>query len=209
MATLLYITVSPRGDHSISRQLGTAAVQAWKKKNPGGRVIERDLSKTALTFVDLDWIAGAYTPPEHHNPSHKKALAISDELISEVSEADEIILATPMFNFAIPAALKAWIDHVVRAGKTFRYTAEGRPEGLLAGKNKKVTAIITSGGKYVDGSALAALDHESPYLRLIFGFIGITDVQFVQAGGTAEVIQGRVSPEQFLSPYLKEITAAV
>jgi len=209
MATLLYITVSPRGNHSISRQLGNAAVEAWKKKNPTGQVIERDLSKTALTFVDLDWIGGAFAPPEYHTENHKKALAISDELVSELVEADEIILATSMFNFTIPASLKAWIDHVVRAGKTFRYNAEGRPEGLLAGKNKKVLAIIASGGAYSERSGMTALDHESPYLRFILGFMGITDVRFVQAGGTGEVMQGRKSADEFLAPHLKDVAAAI
>jgi FMN-dependent NADH-azoreductase len=209
MATLLHINVSPRGNYSISRQLGNAAVQAWKERNPGGRVIERDLANTALTFVDLDWIAGAFSPPEHHNESHKKALALSDELVSEVVEADEIVLATPMYNFAVPAALKAWVDHVVRAGKTFRYSSAGGPEGLLAGENKKVLAIIASAGSYAEGSALSALDYEVPYLRFIFGFIGITDVRFVQAGGTAALQQGTVSTEEFLSPHLQEIASTI
>jgi FMN-dependent NADH-azoreductase len=209
MATLLHINVSPRGNYSISRQLGKAAVQAWKERNPGGRLIERDLANTALTFVDLDWIAGAFSPAERHNENHRRALALSDELVSEVVEADEIILATPMYNFAVPAALKAWVDHVVRAGKTFRYTAAGTPEGLLAGKNKKVLAIIASGGSYAEGSGLSALDHEVPYLRFIFGFMGVTDVRFVQAGGTGAILQGRVSAEEFLSPHLKEIASAI
>ena len=209
MPTLLHINVSPRGSYSISRRLGQAAVQAWKEKNPGGQVIERDLAKTALTFVDLDWIAGAFSPQEIHKETHKKALALSDELVSEPVEADEIILATPMYNFAVPAALKAWVDHVVRAGKTFRYSGVGTPEGLLAGKNKTVLAIIASGGSYVDGSGLTALDHEVPYLRFIFGFMGISDVRFVQAGGTGAVVQGRVSAEEFLSPHLKEIASAI
>jgi FMN-dependent NADH-azoreductase len=171
--------------------------------------MERDLSKTALTFVDLDWIGGAFAPPEYHTESNKKALAISDELVSELVEADEIILATPMFNFAIPAALKAWVDHVVRAGKTFRYNAEGRPEGLLAGKNKRALVIIASGGSYVEGSGMTSLDHESPYLRFIFGFMGITDVRFVPAGGTEEVMQGRKSADEFLAPHLKEVAASI
>ena len=209
MATLLHINVSPRGNYSISRQLGNAAVQAWKERNPGGRVIERDLAKTPLTFVDLDWIAGAFASPEQHNESHKRALALSDELISEVLEADEIILASPMYNFAVPAALKAWVDHVVRAGKTFRYTAAGKPEGLLAGKNKKVLAIVASGGSYSESSGLSALDHEVPYLRFIFSFIGVTDMRFVQAGGTGAIVQGRVSAEEFLSPHLKEVVSAI
>ena len=207
MPTLLHISVSPRGSHSISRRLSDAAVAAWKERNPGGRVIERDLAKTHLTFVDLNWIAGAYAPPEQHTESHKKALALSDELIAELAKADEIILGTPMYNFAIPAALKAWVDHVVRAGKTFSY-ASGTPEGLFAGKNKKLLAIVASGGSYVEGSALTALDHEVPYLRLIFSFIGITDVRFIQAGGTAGVAQGRFSAEKYLEPYLNEIAAS-
>ncbi len=158
MPTLLHINVSPRGNYSISRQLGAAAVQAWQKSNPGGRVIERDLAKSPLTFIDLDWIAGAFS-------------ALSDQLVSEVVEADEIVLATPMYNFAVPAALKAWVDHVVRAGKTFHYTTAGKPEGLLAGKDKKVLAIIASGANYAEGSGLTALDYEVPYLRFIFGFM--------------------------------------
>ncbi len=204
MPTLLHINVSPRGNYSISRQLGAAAVQAWQKSNPGGRVIERDLAKSPLTFIDLDWM-----PPEHHNQSHKKALALSDQLVSEVVEADEIVLATPMYNFAVPAALKAWVDHVVRAGKTFHYTTAGKPEGLLAGKDKKVLAIIASGANYAEGSGLTALDYEVPYLRFIFGFMGITNVRFIQAGGTRNVMQGRISAEEFLAPYLKEIAFAV
>src|SRR5579864_6328776 len=100
---------------------------------------------------------GAFSPPETHSQAHKRALAISDELISELLQADELILDTPMYNHAVPAVLKAWIDHVVRAGKTFRYTSAG-PEGLLAGKNIKAVVIIASGGKYTGDPRMAALD---------------------------------------------------
>jgi FMN-dependent NADH-azoreductase len=199
MPTLLHISVSPRGNHSISRRLSEAAVEAWKRRNPGGRVIERDLAKTSLSFVDAEWIAGAFSPSGNHSESQRKALAISDRLISELVEADEIILGTPMYNLSVPAALKAWIDHVVRAGKTFRYTAAGTPEGLLVGK--KVVAIIASGGNYSEESGVPA------YLRLIFGFIGIADVRFIRAGGTATVMQGRTSLDQFLASRLSEIAA--
>ena len=205
MSTLLHISVSPRGKDSITRRLGDAAVEAWKANNPGGRVIERDLAKTPLTFVDVDWIAGAFSPPEYHTENHKKALALSNELVSELLEADDIILATPMYNFAVPAALKAWIDHVVRAGKTFRDSASGTPEGLLVGQHKKVLVIIASGGSYPEGSTMAALNYEIPYLRFILAYMGITDVRFIHAGGTASVMQGRISPEEFLAPYLNEI----
>ena len=118
MPTLLHLHASPRGDFSISRQLSTAAVAAWKEKHPGGKVVERDLTKTDITFVDLDWIIGASSRPDHLTDSHKSALAISDTLIAELLEADEIVIGTPMYNFAVPAVVKAWIDHVVRNGKT-------------------------------------------------------------------------------------------
>lgn len=209
MATLLHISVSPRGKDSISRRLGDSAVEAWKANNPRGRAIERDLARTPLNFVDVDWIAGAFSPPESHTENHKKALALSNELVSELLESDEIILSTPMFNFAVPAALKAWIDHVVRAGKTFRYKVDGTPEGLLAGQNKKVLVIVASGGSYPEGSPMAALNYEIPYLRFILGFMGLTDVRFIHAGGTAGVRQGRISTEEFVSPYLEEIAAAI
>ena len=138
MPTLLHLTVSPRGNQSISRRLSDAAVEAWKESNPEGRIVQRDLAKTPLTFVDLDWIAGAFSPPEYHTEKHKKALALSNELVSELLEADEIILGTPMYNFSVPAALKAWIDHVVRAGKTFRYTSAGAPKACSPDRKKGV-----------------------------------------------------------------------
>ena len=208
MPQLLHINVSPRGDYSISRQLSAAAVKEWKAKNPEGGILERDLTTTPLTFVDLDWIMGAFSAPEQHTEAHKKALAMSDELIAELVAADEIIIGTPMYNFAIPAALKAWIDHVVRAGKTFRYNASG-VDGLLAAGRKKVVVIVASAGAYDDASGATALDHEVPYLRYILGFMGLTDVTFVRAGGTLRVVQKQISTESFLEPFLNQVAAAV
>jgi len=206
MPTLLHLDVSPRGDYSISRQLSRVGVAAWKSKNPGGKVIERDLTKTDMTFVDLDWIMGAFSTPDQHTDRHKSALAISDKLIAELLEADEIIIGTPMYNFAVPALLKAWIDHVVRAGKTFQYGASG-PEGLANGR--KVVVTVASGGTYEKGSPTESYNHEIPYLRTILGFIGITDVTFVHAGGTIAVLQGKISAEEFLAPLLEQIKAAI
>jgi FMN-dependent NADH-azoreductase len=206
MSTLLHLDASPRADYSVSRQLSTAAVRAWKSKNPTGIVVERDLTKTALTFVDMEWIVGAFTAPDQHTDGNKRALAISDELVAEVLAADEIIIGTPMYNFAIPAALKAWIDHIVRAGKTFQYTATG-VDGLA--KGKKVVVAVASGGVYDEASGMAAYNYEIPYLRHIFGFIGISDVTFVQAGGTMSVAQGKVSAEEFIAPFVAQIEAAV
>jgi FMN-dependent NADH-azoreductase len=206
MPTLLHLDASPRGDYSISRQLSAAAVAAWKDKHPGGKVIVRDLTKTKMTFVDLDWIMGAFSPPDQVTDDHKNALAISDTLIAELLEADEIVMGTPMYNFTIPAVVKAWIDHVVRAGKTFNYGSSG-PEGLAKGRKMLVT--VASGGSYDKASGMESYNYETPYLRQILGFIGITDLTFVHAGGTMRVVQGQISAEEFLAPWLKQIRAAV
>ena len=206
MPTLLHIDVSPRGPYSTSKQLSAAAVDAWKAKNPSGKVIERDLATTPLTFVDIQWIMGAYTPEDQRAPEHKNALALSDELIAELLSADEIVIGTPMYNFAVPAAFKAWIDHVVRVGLTFKYGETG-PVGLVP--DKKLVVIVASGGNYDSSSQLAFLNHEVPYLKTIFGFIGITDVTFVQAGGTMAVTQQKVTAEAFNAPYVEQLTAAV
>jgi FMN-dependent NADH-azoreductase len=206
MPTLLHLDASPRGDYSISRQLSAAAVAAWKDKHPGGKVIVRDLTKTKMTFVDLDWIMGAFSPPDQVTDDHKNALAISDTLIAELLEADEIVLGTPMYNFTVPAVVKAWIDHVVRAGKTFNYGSSG-PEGLAKGRKMLVT--VASGGSYDKASGMEAYNYETPYLRQILGFIGITDLTFVHAGGTMRVVQGQISAEEFLAPWLKQVRAAV
>jgi FMN-dependent NADH-azoreductase len=206
MPTLLHIDASPRGAYSISRQLSAAFADAWKAKHADGHVITRDLVETDLTFVDLAWIAGAYSDPAQHTPEQKQALAISDELTAELLQADEIVLATPMYNFAIPAAVKAWIDHVVRVGVTFKLDETGY-HGLATGK--KATLLVASGGVYAPGSPAEGYNQETPYLKAILGFIGITDVNVILAGGTTAVIQGKVSADEFLKPFLEQVQAAV
>jgi FMN-dependent NADH-azoreductase len=204
MPTLLHIDASPRGPYSISRQLSAAFVDAWKAKHPDGKVIERDLVKTDLTFVDLNWIAGAYSDPAAHTPEQQQALALSDELTGELFEADEIVLGTPMYNFAIPAAVKAWIDHIVRVNVTFKVDETGY-HGLALGK--KATLLVASGGAYTPGSPAEGYNQETPYLKAIFGFIGITDVNVVLAGGTTGVMQGKISAEEFLKPFVEQVKA--
>ena len=206
MPTLLHIDVSARGDYSISRQLSKAYAEAWQTKNAGGKVIYRDLNTTELTFVDMDWISGAYISPDQHTPEHKKAIELSDVLIAELFEADEIVIGTPMYNFAVPARLKAWIDHVARVNKTFKYGANGI-EGLAGGR--KATFLIASGGNYAPGSPAERLNNESPYLQTFFGFLGITETKAIFAGSTAEIMQGKTTQEQYLPPHIQEVQAAV
>jgi FMN-dependent NADH-azoreductase len=120
--------------------------------------------------------------PGDLNGRQKQAVALSDELIAELEVADTIVLAVPMYNFSIPSTLKAWIDHVARRGRTFRYTEKG-PEGLL--KNKKVFVLVARGGVYSKGTPYAAFDFQEPYLRTVLGFLGMTDVTFVHFEGLA------------------------
>jgi len=145
MPSLLAIEVSPRYAHSTSRKLTSVFIESWRAAHPGGTVVTRDLMKTNLPFVDMPWIGGAFTPPEQHSPESKAAIKISDELVAELKAADRIVLGTPMYNFSIPAILKAYIDHIVRVGVTVQDNV-----GLLTGK--KATIIMATGGDFTPGS---------------------------------------------------------
>ena len=206
MPTLLQIDVSPRGDYSVSRKLSAAFAEAWKAKNGGGKVIHRDLTKTDLTFVDMNWIAGAYSTPDQHTPEHKQALKLSNELIGELMEADQIVLGTPMYNFGVPASLKAWIDHIVRIGVTFSRDEQGY-HGLVQGK--KAAFLVAAGGNYAPGSPAETYNVETPYLKALFGFLGVTDTKVVVAGSTTDILLGKTSMEEYLQPHLAEVRAAV
>jgi FMN-dependent NADH-azoreductase len=206
MASLLKIDVSPRGEHSISRRLSAQFAEKWTEKHPGGKLVTRDLAKTDLPFVELPWIVGAYSDPSGHNEAQKAALQIGNTLIAELKAADEFLLATPMYNFNLPARLKAYIDHIVRSGLTFKANADGSYTGLLTGK--KATVIIASAGDYRPGMPAEGYDAEKPYLRAIFGFIGVTDVKFIQAGSTWKVDRGVQKVDEFLAPLLGEVAAA-
>ncbi len=206
MATLLHVDVSIRGNDSVSRRLSAAFVEQWKQKHPDGKVVERDLMKTDLPFIDMPWVNAAYVTPDQHTPEQKEALRISDHLSDELLAVDEIVIGTPMYNFAVPAALKAWIDLVIRHGKTFTIGANGY-QGLATGK--KATFIIASGGDYASGAPAEKYNQETPYLKGIFGFIGITDIEVVQAGGTTAVAQGKVPMDEFVKPYVEKVQAVV
>jgi FMN-dependent NADH-azoreductase len=202
MATLLKIDSSPMGEHSISRKLTGEFSASWQKAHPGGTVTSRDLTTTNLPPVDAVWAVAAHTPDEARTPEQRKALAISDALLAELQQADEYVIGVPMHNFSIPSTLKLWIDQVVRVGKTFAYGAGGA-KGLLTGK--KATLLVASGGVYEDGTALAALNFLTPYLRTVFGFIGVTNVTIIAAEGTAQLRSGQVDPQAFLAPSIEKV----
>ena len=202
MTSLLAIEVSPRFDYSVSRKLTAQFIEKWKADHPGASVVTRDLAKTPLPFVDLPWIGGAFTPAEQHSPEMKAALKISDHLIAELQAADHIVIGTPMYNFSIPAALKAYIDHVVRVGVTF----SSDYKGLLTGK--KATCILVSGGNYAPGTPFEPYNVAASYLRQILGFIGITDVNVVLAGQTTAIDQGKTTMDEFVGQFDQDIAAA-
>jgi FMN-dependent NADH-azoreductase len=204
MATLLKIDSSPMGERSVSRKLTAEFAKTWLKAHPGGTIISRDLTTLQIPVVDGAWAAAAHTPEGALSKEQKEALAVSELLIADLQKADEYVVGVPMHNFSVPSTLKLWVDQVVRAGKTFAYTAAG-PNGLLSGK--KATLLIASGGVYDRGSAAEAMNFVTPYLRTIFGFMGVTDVNIIAAGGTQKLMTGEVDPQTFLAPSLEKVHA--
>jgi FMN-dependent NADH-azoreductase len=201
---LLQLDSSPMGDHSISRSLSRHFSQKWLERNPSSGVIIRDLAKTNIPPVTAAWITAAYTDEQTRTPEQKQLLSLSDQLVSELQTADEYVFGVPMHNFSIPATLKLWIDQISRVGKTFAYP-DGKPVGLL--KGKKATLILASGGVYSPGTAMESFNHVEPYLRSVLGFLGVTDLTFLAAGGTAALRFGQIDRNAFLQPHLDSIEA--
>lgn len=167
--TILQIDVSPRGADSVTRKLAQNVVERLAPDT----IIMRDLTRS-LPHLDSDWIGANFTPANDHTAEQRALLRISDTLVDELRRADTIVIGLPVWNFGIPAALKAWVDLVARAGETFRYTKDG-PQGLLTGKRASIA--LASGGTAVDSE----IDFATPYMRHVLGFIGITDVSVVAA----------------------------
>jgi len=176
MPTLLVIESSPR-PASVSNSLTQKYAAEWEQKNPGGKVITHNLFSQPAPFVTEAWIAAAYTPVGHRTAEQKKALEASDGYIQELIDADTIVIGAPMHNFSISAPLKGWIDQIVRAGRTFS-VGEGGYKGLLDAR-KKVIVASARGGDYT--GELSFLDFQTPYLKTILGFIGLTDLHFAVA----------------------------
>jgi FMN-dependent NADH-azoreductase len=178
---LLQIDSSARQTSSVTRQLTAKFAEEWKKNHPGGEIIQRDLSAPALPLITDDWGA-TYLEDSQLTLAQQTYLSTSDQLIQELATADTVVIGAPMYNFSIPSSLKAWIDQVVRLGKTVGYGPNG-PQGLLG--KKKVVVITSRGSAYEKGTAREAFDFQEPYLRHILGFIGLTDVTFIHAENQA------------------------
>jgi FMN-dependent NADH-azoreductase len=202
MTKLLVVETSPRGDYSISRNMTRRFVATWQAAHPQGEVVDRDLMETDLPFVTAPWLQAYFTPTEQHSPEMKEALRLSDKLVGEVLAADHIVIATPVYNYNVPAALKAWVDHIVRKGMTLGFDGAG----LVTGK--KATVLIASGGVYTEGSPIHDRDIATQYLRLILNVIGITDITFVAGGGAKVVDMGEQTMTGFIASVEPQIERA-
>jgi FMN-dependent NADH-azoreductase len=176
MKTLLLIRSSLLLGNGQSNRLADRYVAAWQAANPQGRVLVRDLAQNPVPHLDLARVGAFSTPAEQRTPEQQALVAESDALIDELQSADVIALGLPLYNFGIPSTLKAYFDHIARAGVTFSYTASG-PEGLV--KGKRVVVFAARGGLYQGQPH----DTQTPYVRNFLGFLGMTDVRFVFAEG--------------------------
>jgi FMN-dependent NADH-azoreductase len=170
---VLRIDASGRNDQSSTRNLTDNLLDALQTRYATVEVVRRDLA-AGVPHVDQDWIMANFTPEEERNVGHRQKLSFSDRLVDELKDAAVIVIGVPIYNFSVPAALKAWVDMVARARLTFRYTENG-PEGLLTGK--KAYLVVASGGVAVDSE----FDFATPYMRHALGFLGITDIEIVTA----------------------------
>jgi FMN-dependent NADH-azoreductase len=181
MSTILFVEASPRVERSHSRALARGFLDAWRQAHPQDTLLRRDLGRTPPSYATEAWIAAAYGFVDPGSERTRALLRESDELIAEFLSADRYVLSTAMHNFHVPAALKAYIDNVVRPKCTFAVGPNGY-QGLVPAE-RKVLIITARGGAYQPGTPWAAYDHQEPWLRTILGFIGLTNLTFVHAQG--------------------------
>lgn len=179
MSTILHIISSPRGDASNSIKLGNAIVEQLKAKNPGASVQVKDLTQSPFPHLEEVHLNAFHTPITQHSAADKEAILHSNQAIEEIFQADILVIGAPMYNFGLSSTLKAWFDHIARAGITFKYTNHG-PEGLILGK--KVYLAICTGGIY-SSEENERTDYLTPYLSFMLNFLGMDDVTVFRAEG--------------------------
>jgi FMN-dependent NADH-azoreductase len=183
MSHILHLDSSPRAERSLSRTLSHEFVKAWQEAHSDDTVTYRDLGHQAIPHVSEPWVAAAFSAPADRTPELQAAISCSDELVDELLAADRYVMGIPLYNLSVPSIFKAYIDQIVRVGRTFAIDASGAYTGLV--KNKKMLVITSQGGYYRPGSEAEAYNFHEPYLRTIFGFIGVTDISFIYADGLA------------------------
>src|SRR5450830_378108 len=188
--TVLHVDSSPLGDRSVSRKLTSKILAELKANQPDTQIVTRDLGNSPLPHLSGITVGAFFTPSDQRNEASNDAVKLSDEVIDEVFAADVIVIGAPMWNFGIPSSVKAWIDHIARAGRTFTYGASG-PESLLPA-GKKIIIVSSRGGIYSNGP-MQVMDHQETHLKAVLGFIGLHDVSIVRAEGVAmgeEAVKG-------------------
>lgn len=176
MSNVLRINSSLFEDSSVSSQLSGELLEALKAEGQDLNVVERDFAAQPIPHLDGEWLQALSTPAEDRTDEQQAKVSFSDTLIEEVQLANTLIIGLPMYNFTVPSMLKAWVDHIARAGVTFAYTEQG-PKGLL--QDKKVYLVAAMGGIH----DTPATDFLRPYMKLIMGFIGLTDIEIITANG--------------------------
>jgi FMN-dependent NADH-azoreductase len=207
MSNILLVTSSIFGENSKSRAVAHYVLERLEATDPTSRVTVRETN--AIPHFSGELLGALMTPAEKRNTAQQRMVAFADTMIAEVEAADTIVIAAPMYNFTIPSTLKAWVDHIARAGRTFRYTEKG-PEGLLRGK--KVYVAASRGGLYANGGPAAAMDFQEPYLRAMLGFLGLSDVTFLYAEGQSispdAAAAGMRKARESVTTLLPEVRAA-
>lgn len=184
MAQVLHIDASPRSDRSHTRRLTREFIDAWLETRPTDTVVYRDVGHHPPPHVDEAWIAAAFTPPDKLTQQMRETLKTSDDLVDELLAADIFVIGLPMYNFSVPSVFKAYIDQIIRIRRTFAFDPEDKfqPYKPLV-HGKRIFVIVATGDSgYESGGRFAHLNHLDPYLRVLFGFIGVTDVTFVHIG---------------------------
>ncbi len=194
---LLRIDSSPYGATAVSRRLTDEFVERWLAENHGGEVVTRDLAAIEIPAIDAAWVAANYTPEPMRTCQQKEILRLSAEFIRELTEADEYVIGMPMHNFGPPSRFKLWVDHIVTPS-----TLSERP---LAGK--RATFIIAAGRVYAAGSPDSNKNYLVPWLRTLFGSLGMSDLQFVIADGSKKLHSGELDRATFMVPHLETIRA--
>ncbi len=177
MTKILHLDASPRGERSVSRELSREFIDGWLRLHPNDAVTYRDVGHHPPPHVTEAWVIGVFTPPETHPANAQAAMRLSDALVDEFLAADRYVFGVPMHNFSVPSTFKAYIDQIVRVGRTFGADWKG----LVLGK--KMLILTARGGDYASGSPLHDFDHQEPWLRMVFNFLGITDIEFIHAQG--------------------------
>jgi FMN-dependent NADH-azoreductase len=180
MTKVLYVTSSPRGEASFSNQVAARVLDEIRARDPGAEIVSRNLADDPMPHIDEDFLNVARAPGGATSERQKAVLARSDALVDELIGSDIVVIAAPMINLGIPSTLKAWIDHIVRAGRTFSYTEAG-VQGLVSGK--KAIIVVARGGYYSGDKR--ALDFQLPYLENVLGFLGVTDISSFEVEGTS------------------------